>query len=95
MYDDKLKPHADPEMREFEEALMRSIGDAQRGQFAAVHTPDMIAGYKSRGRPVGSVQAVTKRPTTLRLDDEALARWRASGKGWQTRAAAVLAKYAP
>lgn len=95
MYDDKLKPHTDPEMREFEEALMRSIGDAQRGKFAAVHTPEMIAGYKGRGRPVGSVQAVKKRPTTLRLDDEALARWRASGKGWQTRAAAVLAKHAP
>ena len=95
MYDDKLKPHADPEMREFEEALMRSIGDAKRGEFAAVHTPEMIVGYKTRGRPVGSVQAVTKRPTTLRLDEEALARWRASGKGWQTRAAAVLAKYAP
>lgn len=95
MYDDKLKPHTDPEMREFEEALMRSIGDAQRGKFATVHTPEMIAGYKGRGRPAGSVQAVKKRPTTLRLDDEALARWRASGKGWQTRAAAVLAKHAP
>lgn len=95
MYDDKLKPHPDPEMREFEEALLRSIGEAKRGEFAAVHTPEMIAGYRARGRPVGSVQAVTKRPTTLRLDDEALTRWRASGKGWQTRAAAVLAKYAP
>lgn len=70
-------------------------GDDERGEFAAVHTPEMIAGYKTRGRPAGSVQAVTKRPTTLRLDEEALARWRASGKGWQTRAAAVLAKYAP
>lgn len=92
---EKLKPHPDPEMREFEEALMRSVGEATRGEFAAVHTPEMIAGYRARGRPVGSVQAVTKRPTTLRLDPDALERWRASGKGWQTRAAAVLAKYAP
>lgn len=95
MYDENLKPHTDPEIREFEEALLRSIGQAKRGEFAAVHTPEMIAGYRARGRPAGSVQAVTKRPTTLRLEDEVLARWRASGKGWQTRAAAVLAKYAP
>jgi uncharacterized protein (DUF4415 family) len=85
----------DPELTEFENDLLESIRQAKRGEFAVVHTPEMIAGYKTRGRPVGSVQAVTKRPTTLRLDDEALTRWRASGKGWQTRAAAVLAKYAP
>jgi uncharacterized protein (DUF4415 family) len=83
------------ELSEFERGLLESLEQAKRGEFAAVHTPEMIAGYRARGRPVGSVQSVTKRPTTLRLDDEALARWRASGKGWQTRAAAVLAKYAP
>ena len=33
--------------------------------------------------------------TTLRLPAEALERWRASGKGWQTRAARVLAAHAP
>jgi len=95
MYDKTLKPHPDPEMREFEEALMRSLEQAKRREFAAVHTPEMITGYRARGRPLGSVQAVTKRPTTLRLDALALERWRASGKGWQTRAAQVLAKYAP
>lgn len=36
-----------------------------------------------------------KQSTTLRLPAETLARWRASGKGWQTRAAEVLAKHAP
>ncbi|MEN8720092.1 MAG: BrnA antitoxin family protein [Oceanococcaceae bacterium] len=36
-----------------------------------------------------------KRQVTLRLDDDVLGRWRASGKGWQTRAAALLAKHAP
>lgn len=50
---------------------------------------------KPRGRPVGTVQASRKTAITLRLEPEALERWRASGKGWQTRAAAVLAKYAP
>jgi uncharacterized protein (DUF4415 family) len=95
MVDKDIPPHPDPEIRAFEEALLRSIDQAKRGEFAAVHTPEMIAGYRARGRPAGSVQAVTKRPTTLRLDDAALQRWRASGKGWQTRAAEVLAKYAP
>ncbi len=95
MYDETLKPHEDPEIREFEEALMRSIGEAKRGDFSAVHTPEMIAGYRARGRPVGSVQAAHKAPVTLRLEPQTLERWRASGKGWQTRAAAVLAKAAP
>lgn len=46
---------------------------------------------KKRGRPTGT----TKSPATLRIEDAALKAWRSSGKGWQTRAAAVLAKYAP
>ncbi|MFM8766585.1 MAG: BrnA antitoxin family protein, partial [Rubrivivax sp.] len=45
-----------------------------------------------RGRPAS---AVHKAPVTLRLDAETLARWRTSGKGWQTRAAARLAEKAP
>lgn len=95
MYDEKFQPNPDPELREFEEALLRSIDQAKRGEFARVHTPEMIAGYRARGRPVGSVQATKKTPTTLRLDTPALNRWRASGKGWQTRAAAILEQNAP
>ena len=48
-----------------------------------------------RGRPPGSMKAMPKVSTTIRMDETALARWRASGKGWQTRAAQVLAKHAP
>ena len=48
-----------------------------------------------RGRPFGSVKDQHKVPTTLRLDEDVLQRWRASGKGWQTRAAALLAAHAP
>lgn len=84
----------DPELTEFENDLLESIRQAKRGEFAAVHTPEQIMSRRG-GRPVGSVQAVKKTPTTLRLDTPALNRWRASGKGWQTRAAAVLAKHAP
>lgn len=45
------------------------------------------------GRPPST--GPLKVPMTLRIDAEALARWRASGKGWQTRAAALLAAKAP
>jgi uncharacterized protein (DUF4415 family) len=73
--------------------LRESLEQAKRGEFAEVHTHETLAAR--RGRPAGSVQATTKRPTTLRIDSGALDRWRASGKGWQTRAAELLAKHAP
>ncbi|MCL2829968.1 MAG: BrnA antitoxin family protein [Betaproteobacteria bacterium] len=76
-------------------SLERGLQQAARGDFARVHTPEEIKARKKAGRPAGSVQATHKQPTTLRLDEDVLARWRASGKGWQTRAAEVLAKYAP
>lgn len=85
----------DAEMRQFMADLEQSVKEAQSGQFARVHTPEQIAARRKAGRPHGSVQATHKQPTTLRLDEETLARWRASGKGWQTRAAAVLAQHAP
>lgn len=44
------------------------------------------------GRPVTSTP---KLAITLRLAPDTLARWRASGKGWQTRAAQVLDRAAP
>jgi len=47
---------------------------------------------RKRGRPV---VGETKTAVSLRMPDSVLARWRASGKGWQTRAAAVLAAHAP
>lgn len=47
---------------------------------------------KLRGRPKAEV---VKERLTIRMDAQALARWRASGKGWQTRAAALLAAKAP
>ena len=40
------------------------LAQAKRGEFAAVHTPEMIARRKA-GRPVGSVQAVTKKPVQV------------------------------
>ncbi len=57
-----------------------------------VHTPEQIMARRSGGRPV---QAEHKAPVTLRLEPQVLAAWRASGKGWQTRAAQALATLAP
>lgn len=82
----------DAEMLAFANDVAESIRQAKRGE-GRVTTPEQI--MARRGRPVGSVQAVTKTPTTLRLDTSALNRWRASGKGWQTRAAAILERHAP
>ncbi len=74
----------DPEMKAFEEALLRSLDQAQRGDFAAVHTPEQLA-RRRVGRPAGSVKAVPKQPTTIRFDADVLAALKATGKGWQTR----------
>ena len=91
----KLTTTIDVEQAQFAADVLASIRQAKRGEFARVNTPEMIEARRA-GRPVGSVKTSTKRPTTLRLDDEVLvARWRASGKGWQTRAAQVLAANAP
>ncbi|MDR2880894.1 MAG: BrnA antitoxin family protein [Azoarcus sp.] len=62
---------------------------------AALSDPDALPltdeDFK-RMRVVGRPKAaVTKQPVTLRLDPEVLARWRATGKGWQTRMAERLA----
>jgi uncharacterized protein (DUF4415 family) len=80
-------------LTDFERGLLESIGQMKRGEMAEVHSPETLRAR--RGRPAGSVQEATKQATTLRMDSAALARWRASGKGWQTRAAELLAKYAP
>jgi len=69
--------------------LLESLRQAKAGEFAAVHTPVQIAARK-RGRPVGSVAAKRKVPTTIRLDEDVLGAFRHTGTGWQTRINAVL-----
>lgn len=64
--------------------LRESLAEAKAGEYARVHTPEQI-GARRRGRPIGSVAAVTKEPVKLRLDPDVLAALRASGEGWQTR----------
>ena len=79
----------DPEVRAFEAALLRSVGQAVRGEYAAVHTPEQIAARK-RGRPVGTVKANAKVSTTIRFDADVLEALKATGRGWQSRANDLL-----
>ncbi len=73
----------DPEMAEFETALLRGIDEGLRGEGRKT-TPEQIEARR-RGRPVGSVKAVPKVPTTIRFDQDMLEALKASGRGWQTR----------
>ena len=81
----------DAETVQFMADLERSIQEAQAGVVGR-RTSGAEIERRTRGRPPALVH---KAPVTLRVDPEALARWRASGPGWQTRAAALLAAKAP
>lgn len=86
----------DTETATFAESVRQSLSQAKLGHAARIYTPHDLQSLKAkRGRPAGSTQAQVKKPTTLRLDEEVLERWRATGKGWQTRAALLLAQHAP
>ena len=89
MYDKKLTPHPDPEVRAFEEALLRSIDQAKRGEFARVTKPEQILARRA-GRPVGTRKAAPKVATTIRLSPDVSEAFRATGAGWQTRIDAAL-----
>ncbi len=78
----------DKETEKFAADVLESIRQMKRGEVAQLHTPEQITAR--RGRPVGSVAAVTKSPVKLRLDPDVLAALRATGKGWQTRVNALL-----
>jgi uncharacterized protein (DUF4415 family) len=45
----------------------------------------VIREARPRGRPAGSVAAVTKQQVTLRLDRDIVEIFKAAGAGWQTR----------
>ena len=66
------------------------VWDGKNGDEQPLTREEMQAGIeeyrKRRGRPVGS----DKESTTIRLDRDILAAFRASGPGWQTRINAAL-----
>lgn len=51
--------HALPGLRE-------SLGQAKRGEFAAVHTPEMLGRYKAHGQSSGSTKEQAKQAVTVR-----------------------------
>ena len=59
---------------------------------AATHTPEAIKARR-RGRPLGSVQAVTKKSTKIRFDANMLEAIKATGPGWQTRVNGVAREW--
>ncbi len=79
----KVESRIDPEMAEFEAALLRSIGQTARGE-GRVTTPAQIAARRV-GRPAGSLKAAPKVSTTIRLSPDVIQAFRAAGDGWQTR----------
>ena len=84
----KVKSVVDPEMAEFEAALLRSIDQTSRGE-GRVHTPAQIKARRA-GRPVGSVKVAPKVSTTIRLSPDVIEAFRSVGDGWQTRIDAAL-----
>lgn len=76
------EPKIDPEIVEFEDALLRSLDQSMRGE-GRINTAQQIAAR--RGRPVGSTKAKPKAATTIRFDQDVLDALKASGRGWQTR----------
>jgi uncharacterized protein (DUF4415 family) len=64
--------------------LREALAEAKAGRAGRVHTPEQVVARR-RGRPAGSVAAVSKEPVKLRLDPDVLAALRATGEGWQTR----------
>lgn len=79
--------HGIPDLRE-------ALAQAKAGTFAAVHTPEQLTARK-RGRPAGTTKADAKVHTTLRIDSDVLAAFKATGAGWQTRINDALRAAAP
>lgn len=84
-----MKTKDESKLSPFERDLLESIAQAKRGEYAAVHTPEMISARRP-GRPAGSVKAEPKVSTTIRLSPDVVQAFRASGDGWQTRIDAAL-----
>jgi len=71
-------------------------GLAQMKRSVAVYEGGPLAVREALAkRKRGLGRKPSKKQVTLRLEPTILARWKASGSGWQTRIAQVLTQYAP
>ena len=87
----KMKAFVDPEVAEFEAALLRSIDQTARGE-GRVTTPEKIVARRA-GRPAGTLKVARKVSTTIRLSPDVVQAFRAGGEGWQTRIDAALKEW--
>jgi len=76
-----------PSTKEELEQILRSVVIYEGGPLAV---RDALAKRKR-----GPGKKPSKQQITLRLEPTTLARWKASGTGWQTRIAKVLTMHAP
>jgi len=81
-------PGEDRPLTPAEEASMKNAVVVHGGGFLAVR--EALA-----KRRRGAGKKLPKQQVTLRIEPSTLARWKASGAGWQTRIAQVLAEHAP
>lgn len=70
-----------------------TAADFKRGRPAAEVFPRIVEAYRRR-RGRGPQKTPTKKLVSLRLDPDVLARFRATGKGWQARINQALRKAA-
>jgi uncharacterized protein (DUF4415 family) len=87
--DPELVDDENPELTEADFARARPARDVLPELFGAKVAAEAL---KPRGRPK---LAQVKQPISLRMDADVLAKWKATGTGWQTRMVEVLAKAVP
>jgi uncharacterized protein (DUF4415 family) len=84
----KTKAATDPEVLEFEAAMLRALDQSQRGEGRVTTAAHIVA--RRAGRPAGSLKAAPKVSTTIRLSPDVVKAFKADGAGWQTRIDAAL-----
>jgi uncharacterized protein (DUF4415 family) len=85
----ELVDDENPELTKADFARARPARDVLPELFGAKMASEAL---KPRGRPK---LAQIKQLISLRMDADVLAKWKATGTGWQTRMVEVLAKAAP
>lgn len=76
-------------------ALKADPNDPEDGDISVVAVEEALEDRRKR-RALRKVQvSPSKKPLSLRIDQDVLERWRASGRGWQTRMNEALRATAP
>jgi len=80
---------------EYREPTAQEREQIERAVLVRSGGPQAVRAALAARRARGVGKKPVKQQVTLRLEQDTLARWRASGAGWQTRIAQVLAQHAP